>query len=163
MKTRHDTTPGLENRRLPVQARLAAAWTSFMFLYVYVDILGLYLPGTIADILAGVVWKVDITQTWATTALTLMAIPIAMVVLSTLLPAPTNRVANLVVASVYILVSAANALGEAWTYYYALAVGLEVAVLAVIIGTAWTWPRTGSAAMRAAGADHETARASQQA
>ena len=29
----------LEDRRLPVQAKLAAAWTSFMFLYVYVDIL----------------------------------------------------------------------------------------------------------------------------
>ena len=28
-------------KRIPVQAKLAAAWTSFMFLYVYVDYLQL--------------------------------------------------------------------------------------------------------------------------
>ena len=27
----------LEDLRIPVQAKLAAAWTSFMFLYIYVD------------------------------------------------------------------------------------------------------------------------------
>ena len=31
----------LEVLRMPVQAKLAAAWTSFMFLYVYVDYLAL--------------------------------------------------------------------------------------------------------------------------
>src|SRR6476659_74364 len=66
----------------PVQAKLAAAWTSFMFLYVYVDILAFYKPGVVDDILVGVVWEFDITQTWAITALTLLAIPIFMVVLS---------------------------------------------------------------------------------
>ena len=52
----------LENLRMPVQAKLAAAWTSFMFLYIYVDILALYKPGVVEDILAGVVWEFDITQ-----------------------------------------------------------------------------------------------------
>ena len=37
--------------RMPVQAKLAAAWTSFMFLYIYVDYLHLYKPGAIRDIL----------------------------------------------------------------------------------------------------------------
>src|SRR4051794_12862411 len=41
----------LEDRRMPVQAKLAAAWTSLMFLYIYVDYLHLYKPGTIDDIL----------------------------------------------------------------------------------------------------------------
>ena len=38
-------TAVLEDLRMPVQARLGAAWTSFMFLYVYVDVLGLNAPG----------------------------------------------------------------------------------------------------------------------
>lgn len=136
----------LQDAGVPVQAKLAAAWASFMFLYVYVDILGLYMPGVIDDIRAGIVWELQISQTWAVGALTLMAIPILMVVLSITLPARANRVINLVVASVYVLVSAANALGEAWTYYFTLAVGLEVVVLALILRYAWTWPRTPLAA-----------------
>ena len=48
--------------RMPVQAKLAAAWTSFMFLYIYVDYLHLYKPGAIRDILDGVVFKFDINQ-----------------------------------------------------------------------------------------------------
>jgi len=80
----------------------------------------------------------------------LMAIPILMVVLSTTLPAGVNRVTNLVVAAAYVAISRGNALGESWAYYYALAVGLEVTVLALILRYAWTWPRTASPATAAA-------------
>ena len=128
-----------QDRSLPVQARLAAAWTSLLFLYVYVDILGLYLPGVIDDIRAGVVWELEISQVWATGALALMAVPILMVLLSMSLPARANRATNLVVASIYLPVSVGNAIGESWTYYFALAVGLEVVVLAVVLRWAWTW------------------------
>ncbi len=58
------------------------------------------------------------------------------------LPARANRRANLVVAPVYVAISVAHAAGESWTYYFAIAIGLEVLVLAMIIRHAWTWPRT---------------------
>jgi hypothetical protein len=132
----------LETLPIPVQVKLAACWTSFMFLYVYVDIFGLYEPGTIDDILSGVVWEFEITQGWAIGALALMAVPIAMIALSVGLPARANRIANLVVASTYVLVSTGNAVGESWIYYYTIAVGLELVVLAAILRYAWTWPRT---------------------
>ena len=157
MRTQKNPASALEDLQVPVQAKLAASWASFMFLYAYVDILGLYMPGVIDDILAGIVWELEITQTWALGTLTLMAIPILMVALSTTLPARANRVTNLVVASVYVLVSAANALGESWTYYFTLAVGLEVTVLALILRYAWTWPRTAQAATM----DHEIVRMQQ--
>lgn len=139
-----ETTTEPHDPPLPVKAKLAAAWTSFMFLYAYVDILGLYKPGVIGDILAGVVWELDISQTWATGALALMAIPILMVMLSLTLPARANRTTNLVVASLYVPVSMFNAMGESWTYYYGLAVALEVIVLAHILRSAWTWHRLAS-------------------
>jgi Family of unknown function (DUF6326) len=134
----------LEELRMPVQAKLAAAWATFMFLYVYVDILAFYKPGVVDDILVGVVWEFDITQTWAITALTLLAIPIFMVVLSMMLPARANRIANLIVASVQVPFAAFNALGEVgepWMYFYLLGVALELTVLAFILRSAWTWPR----------------------
>ena len=141
-KTNTTSTGALQDPRIPVQVKLAAAWTSFMFLYIYVDYLALYKPGFIDDILAGVVWEFDISQTFLTSTLALIAIPTVMILLSTTLPARANRAANLVVASLYIPVSVFNALGESWTYFYGLSIGLEVAILALILREAWTWPRT---------------------
>ena len=141
--TRSSTTAGaFQQAQLPVQAKLAAAWTSFMFLYIYVDYLHLYKPGAIDDILAGVVFEFDISQTFVVISLMLVGIPILMILLSMTLPARANRTLNLVVASLYIPVSAFNAVGESWMYFYGLGVVLEVLLLAFILRAAWTWPRT---------------------
>ena len=143
--TRSSTTAGaFQEAQLPVQAKLAAAWTSFMFLYIYVDYLALYKPGFIDDILVGVVHEFDTGPTFVALGLTLIAIPTFMILLSTTLPARVNRAANLVVATLYIPVSMYNAAGESWTYFYfyGLSIGLEVLLLAFILRSAWTWPRT---------------------
>jgi hypothetical protein len=116
-----------------------------MFFYIYVDYLHLYKPGAIDDILAGVVFEFDISQTFVVIALTSLAIPILMILLSTTLPARANRATNLVVASLYIPYSAFNVLGAgSWILFYGLGVVLEVIILAVILRSAWTWPRTPS-------------------
>ncbi len=153
----------LEDRRMPVQAKLAAAWTSLMFFYIYVDYLGLYKPGFIDDILAGVVFKFDISQTFIVIGLMLVGIPSLMIWLSMTLPARANRTLNLVVASLYIPVSAFNAVGESWIYFFGLGVVLEVLLLAFILRSAWTWPRrTASPATLAASLDSEPLRTPQQ-
>ena len=113
MSTRQPTTT-LEEQRIPVSAKLAAAWTSFMFFYIYVDYLHLYKPGAIDDILAGIVFEFDISQTFVVTSLILVGIPALMILLSMTLPARANRTLNLVVASLYIPVSAFNVVGESW-------------------------------------------------
>jgi hypothetical protein len=144
MTIRTNTPNLLDNPPIPVQAKLAAAWTSFMFLYIYVDYFALYKPGFLDDLLAGVVYEFDITPTLLTIFLALIAIPALMVMLSMTLPARVNRATNLVVASLYIPVSVFNAVGESssWTYFYGLSIGLEVLLLAFILRSAWTWPRT---------------------
>jgi hypothetical protein len=154
----------LEDLRMPVQAKLAAAWTSFMFLYIYVDYLHLYKPGVIDDILAGVVFEFDISQTFVVFSLMLVGIPTLMILLSATLPARANRTLNLVVASLYIPVSAFNVVGESWIYFYGLGVVLEVILLAYILRSAWTWPRRiASPAALAASLDSEPLRRPQQA
>ena len=135
------TTTTLHDSPVPVRAKLAAAWTSFMFLYIYVDYLHLYKPGIIDDLLAGVVFKFDISQTFVVIALTSVAIPMFMILLSMTLPARVNRAINLVVASLYIPYSAFNLVGGEWLAFYGLGVALEVLLLAFILRTAWTWPR----------------------
>lgn len=135
----------LENTKVPLQVKLAAAWTSFMFLYIYVDYLHLYKPGALTDILAGVVFEFDISQTFVVFALTSVAIPMFMILLSMTLPARANRATNLVVATIYIPYSAFNLAGGEWLFFYGLGVGLELLLLAFILRSAWTWPRTSSA------------------
>ena len=142
-ETRQPTTTTLEDQRIPVRVKLAAAWTSFMFLAIYVDYLALYKPGVVDDILAGIVHEFDTGPTFLAFGLTLMAIPSLMILLSTTLPARVNRAINLVVATLYIPPTMYNAVGESWTYsyFYGLSIGLEVLLLALILRYAWTWPR----------------------
>ncbi|MFC9473088.1 DUF6326 family protein [Nocardia sp. NPDC055002] len=162
MKSRQLTTT-LEDQPMPVRAELAAAWTSFMFLYAYVDILNFFTPGVVEDILDGRVFEFSLSQTFSTSALILMAIPIFMVVLSMTLPAGVNRIANLIVASLYVPVTVFNVVGASWLYFYGLGVALELILLALILRYAWTWPRTAPSATMATGPDLETVRAQQQA
>jgi hypothetical protein len=142
MTTATTTTPALHDTPAPVRARLAAAWTSFMFFYIYVDHLHLYEPGAVEDILAGVVFEFDISQTFVVTALTIVGVPALMILLSMALPARANRMLNLVVASLCIPIAVFNLIGASWPYFYGLGVAVEVGILAYILRSAWTWPRT---------------------
>lgn len=141
MSTPKPTTT-LADQPVPVKVKLAAAWMSFMFLYAYVDILNFYTPGTITDILDGRVFEFGLSQTFSTTALTLMSVPILMIVLSATLPARANRIANLAVAALYIPVTVFNLASESWFIFYGLGVALELTLLALILRYSWTWPRT---------------------
>ena len=156
----------LEDLRLPVQAKLAAAWTSLMFFVIYIDYFHLYQPGAIDQIRGGGIFEFDITPTLVTIFLVVIGIPALMVMLSMTLPARVNRATNLIVASIYIPVMIFNAAGSSWdwAFYYGLSIGLEVLLLAFILRSAWTWPRrTASPATLAASLDSEPRHTPQQA
>src|SRR5215212_5409431 len=160
LSTDTKSTTALHDPPVPVRAKLAAAWTSLMFLYIYVDYFALYKPGFIDDILVGVVHEFDTGPTFVALGLTLIAIPSLMILLSTTLPARVNRAINLVVATLYIPVSMYNAAGESWTYsyFYGLSIGVELLLLAFILRSAWTWPRTAPSATMATSPDRKAVR-----
>lgn len=147
MATQRAGLTPLKDQPVPIQAKLAAAWTSFMFLYVYVDLLGLYKPGMVQDILNGKVFTFDISQTFAVSALAATSIPALMVLLSTTLRARANRATNLVVATLLIPYMAFNLAGGEWLYYYGLGLAIELILLGLILRCVWTWPRTSSESM----------------
>ena len=155
LNTNTQTNTALHDPPVPVRAKLAAAWTSFMFFYIYVDYLHLYKPGIIDDIQAGVVFEFDISQTFVVISLMLVGIPGLMILLSTTLPARANRTLNLVVASLCIPIAVFNVVGESWIYFYGLGVVLEVLLLAFILRSAWTWPRTPSPLLPDLAAPHQ--------
>ena len=144
--TTSPTTKPLATALVPVQTKLAAAWTSFMFLVIYVDYYHLHKPNVIDNIQAGLVFEFPITPALMTGFLTLTAIPSVMVVLSAVLPARANRITNLVVGVLYVPVTVFNAVGETWEWapFYIVSIGIELALLAYILRSVWMWQRTAS-------------------
>jgi hypothetical protein len=147
MNTNTKTTTTLHDPPLSVRAKLAAAWTSLMFLILYIDYFHLYQPGAIDEIRGGVIFEFAISGTLMSIFFVIIAIPALMILLSAALPARVNRATNLVVASLYTPLLVFNAAGASWDYafYYALTIGVEVLIVAFILRSAWTWPRTSSA------------------
>ncbi|MDH4472754.1 MAG: DUF6326 family protein [Fluviicola sp.] len=140
MNTQKSQQNTLEDIKISVKLKLAALWTSFMFLYAYVDYFHLYMPGTLEDLLAGKVFVFDISQTFILIALAALTIPVLMIFLSVALPAKANRWTNIIVATVHIPYMLFNLAGEAWIHMVFGAV-VEVILLCLIIRYAWKWPR----------------------
>ncbi len=137
----------LDDQPMPVRAKLAAAWTSLMLVYIYVDILNFYTPGTVTDILDGRVFEFALSQTFSTSALALMSVPALMVVGSMALPARLSRMVNLVVGALYVPVTVFNIAGASWVLFYGLGIVVELVLLALIMRWAWVWPRTSGMAI----------------
>lgn len=140
MTTKEIRRDVLEEINVGLRPKLAALWTSFMFLYIYVDYFHLYMPGSLADMMAGKVFTFDVSQVFLFTALVSVTIPALMIFLSIALPARVNRWTNIIVAMVYIPYTLFNLLGEAWMHM-AFGAFVEVVLLLLIVRSAWKWPR----------------------
>jgi len=156
MRTQTAERTALADRQIPVQAKLAAAWTSLMFLVIYIDYFHLYQPGAIDEIRGGVIFVFDITGTLMSIFFVIIAVPALMILLSMTLPARINRITNIVVAALYIPCVVFNAAGATldYAFYYGLTIGVEVLILAFILRAAWTWPRAASPSMTEPAASH---------
>lgn len=130
----------LEDIKVGVKLKLAALWTCFMFLYIYVDYFGLYMTGYLKGVIDGKMWLFDITPTALLIGLISVSIPAIMIVISVTLPAKISRMTNIIFAVLYIPYSLFNLVGEFWMHMmYGAAV--EVVLLLLIINYAWKWPR----------------------
>ena len=106
----------LDEQKVNTRVKLAVLWTSFMFLYIYVDYFALYMPNKIQDILNGRVFTFDITQGFLIAALVSVSIPALMIFLSLGLPAKISRWTNIILATIYIPYTLFNLAGEAWPH-----------------------------------------------
>jgi len=138
----NETGSMLEDRKVNVKVKLALLWVALMFLYIYNDVFSLLQPGHVADLVEGHLEGVQFTQQVLFSAAVLMAVPSFMVLLSLALKANVNRVVNIVVGVLHIVVLLGTQFvgeGETWLYWRFYEV-LEALFLAIIIWTAWKWP-----------------------
>ena len=125
--------------------KIAALWSSMMFVFVCVDLFSMYRDDVRADIEAGKIAAFTIGQGYRFGVTMYILIPSLMVFLSLVLSASVTRMASIVVAVLYALTIAGSAIG-AWNYFI-LGSLAEAALLAGVVYYAWTWPKaTGAVA-----------------
>lgn len=140
MNTQRSTKAALEDLKVHVKLKLAALWTSLMFLYIYGDYFGLFQPGNLQDMLQGKMGPLGATTQGVLLGTSvLMAVPSLMVFLSLVMKPGLSRVLNIFLGLLYAIIMLVSMPG-AWTFYLFLGV-IEVALSLLIVWQAWKWPR----------------------
>ena len=140
----NETTTMLDDREVNIKTRLALLWVALMFFYIYNDLFSIWQPGHVADLVDGHIEGIHFDQTILFAGAVLMAFPSFMIVLSLTLKARVNRLVNIIMGFFQILVLVGTQFvgdSEPW-YYWRLYEFLELVFLALIIHTAWKWPRS---------------------
>ena len=124
-----------------VKVRLSTLWIFAILNYLYADMLGLYDPATLKDLMTGSVGGVQFTDGFMLGAAILMETAIVMVLLSRVLPYKANRWANIVAGVIHTTaVFGSMFVGTAPTLYYLFFGSIEIATTLFIIWYAWKWP-----------------------
>ncbi len=115
---------------------LSTLWIVVMMNMIFADILGFMLPGALAEIMTGYGGAVKLTQAAMLIAALFLEIPIAMIFLSKVLKHKTNRLFNIIAASITILFVVG---GGSLTLHYIFFAGVEVICMLAIIILSWKW------------------------
>ncbi|MHC1770154.1 MAG: DUF6326 family protein [Flexilinea sp.] len=127
-----------EDVKINVKIKLSTLWGALMFIYIYADILHLFIPGQIEKMMEGFMGPFPVTQGSLLSASILMMIPAVMVFLSLTLKPKVNRRANIILGVLFTCVNISNSIGETWAFYI-LFVIVEIVLTLLIVGHAWKW------------------------
>ena len=139
--------PAKADPQVNIKIKLAGLWTASMFLFIYVDYFGLFIPGVLENMIDGEVAHtgIEVSQLFLLGAMILMTVSVLMIVASLTLSARINRSANIIVGSLEIIVLLVGVIGETWLFYIFGTI-VEIALISMIIWLAWNWPEQDIAA-----------------
>jgi hypothetical protein len=134
----------LQDVKVNIKIKLAALWASVMFLYIYADYFGLFIPGALQEMLTGRIGPFPhATQGVLVFTASMMAIPSVMIFLSIVLKASVNRPLNIVIGVLYTVII----LFTMWSWIFFIVYGvIEIILTGLVVWYAWTWPRDVSSA-----------------
>ncbi|MBE9029308.1 hypothetical protein IQ266_05970 [filamentous cyanobacterium LEGE 11480] len=121
---------------IAMKAKLSTLWIFFLLNMIFRDIHEFVEPGFIAEIMTGKSNGNPITEQMLLLGGVMIEVPIAMVLLSRLLPYRANRWANIIVAVIYlslIIIFGTTDLDD--TFHLVM----EIAALSCVIWSAWRW------------------------
>jgi hypothetical protein len=132
--TTNETHPKLD----AMKAKLSTLWIFVTLNYLYCDVLGLMDPKSLKEFMTGKVGGIEITQGFLLSASVLMEIPMAMVLLSRVLPYRVARWANIVAGAIMTIVQVSSLFfGSSPTPFYLFFSAVEITCTAAITWYAW--------------------------
>ena len=143
--------PRFESADVNVRIKIAALWTSMLFVFAYVAIFSLYRPDFRAALETGQIGGFTVNQSFLAGTTAYVVIPSVMGIGALILRPRVNRVVNIALSVMYAATIIVGAIGE-WTYYV-LGSAIEVALLVAIVHYAWTWPKQRRPPRRPVGRD----------
>lgn len=130
-----------DEQPVSVRTKIAGLWAAMLFVFAYVDIFSLMRADVIEDVMNKTMAGNAVDQTFLTLTTVFIVIPSLMLFLTLVLKASVSRMANMIVAGLYILAIVLSTIGEEW-HYYLLGSAIEVALLVVLIRYCVTWKKT---------------------
>ncbi len=128
---------------MDIKEKLSLLWIFALFNYIYADILSIYEPGIVEELITGSLGGIEFTQELLLGAAVLMETAILMVVLSRVLEYRFNRLANIVFGAVHTAsVFTSLFVGTKPAPFYLFFSAIEMATTLLIIYLAWTWKPT---------------------
>ena len=144
MSLKRTSSKSLTNYNVNIKIKLAALWTTLMFLHIYADFFQLMTPKKLEKM-------IDLQTPMGPTSpeilvvfSVILIIPSLMIFLSVFLKTQINKWLNICIAALYASMSIliiVSTLGSEWHTFYILFNFIEVFVFAMIIYQAWNWPK----------------------
>ncbi|EDM46402.1 DUF6326 family protein [Marinobacter algicola] len=129
-------TPSEKDKNMnSTEEKLSILWVCVLFNMIFADIVGFMTPGFLESVIKGET-GFEVTQELLLFFSILLEIPIAMVVLSRILPYRWNRWTNMIAATItviFIILGGSNNLS------YVFFASIEIACLMAIIFLVWRW------------------------
>lgn len=122
---------------IPVRVKLAAAWTSLMFCYIYADYFGLFEAGKLATMNRGIIDPLGPADNGAMLFVSaMMAAPSLMIFLSVIAPVRIARLLNILLGAAYAVIIAMIMRDSIVLAFFGV---IELAISLAIILLAWRW------------------------
>jgi hypothetical protein len=124
-----------------IRLKLSAMWASLMFLYIYGDYFGLYVPGKLVAVGDGRIGPFGVATSGVMVGVSLMmAIPSLMVCFSVILPPVLSRWLSIIFGMVYSAILLLTMIGGAPPFYLVYG-AIEISLTLTIAFNAWNWPK----------------------
>jgi len=120
---------------------LSTLWIFVTLNYLYCDVLTLFDPVFLKQIMTGIAGGFQITPEWLLAASVLMEIPIVMVLLSRVLKYGACRWTNIIAGTIMTVVQSLSLFSGATppTIYYMFFSAIEISCTLFIVWYAWQW------------------------
>lgn len=134
----------LENTKINIKFKLATLWLTIFLLFIYGDLLSMWIPERLTGLLNGKMASGDTTPTRLVSVSVFITIYALMPLMNLILVPKISKVLNIIISilfiTVWLLILTQFSFSPIWNFYIYLAI-LEIVLALIILYVAWNWPK----------------------